>query len=111
MSLLQLFQDGGVFMWPLLACSILALAVILVAYSGVFYAFVRSRMVQEFEQEMRGALNSLVAAVEVEPEEVKWQPLEHTIALGSGEGPDEVRWAVIGDASRVVGSSRNAARM
>jgi signal transduction histidine kinase len=85
-----------------------ALAAVLVAYSGAFYAFVRARLVQQFERELHGALNSLVAAVEVEPEEVKWQPLEHTIALGAVEGPDQVQWAVIGDGSRLVEKSRNA---
>lgn len=85
-----------------------ALAVVLIAYSGVFYVFVRARLVRQFEQELHAALHSLVAAVEVEPEEVKWQPLEHTINLGSVEGPDEVQWVVIGDRSRVVEDSRNA---
>lgn len=85
------------------------LAVVLVVYSVVFYAFIRARLVQQFQQELRGALNPLVAAVEVEPEEVKWQPLEHAIALGAVQGPDQVQWAVIGDGSRVVEKSRNAA--
>jgi heavy metal sensor kinase len=85
-----------------------ALATVLVIYSSVFYAVVRARLLQQFEQELRGALNSLVAAVEVEPEEVKWQPLEHTIILGAVPGQNEVQWAVIGDGSRVVEKSRNA---
>jgi heavy metal sensor kinase len=85
-----------------------ALAIVLVVYSGLFYAFVRGRLVQQFDQELHGALYSLVAAIEVEPEEVKWQPLEHAIALGSGAGPEEVRWVVIGDRSQIVEQSRNA---
>lgn len=84
-----------------------ALAVVLVIYSGAFFAFVRAQLVQQFERELYGALNSLVAAVEVEPEEVKWQPLEHTIALGAAQGPEEVQWTVVGDGSRVVETSRN----
>lgn len=85
-----------------------ALGIVLIVYSGLFYAFVRGRLVRQFEQELQGALNSLVAAVEVEPEEVKWQPLEHTIAVGPGHGPDQVRWTVIGDEGQVVEHSRNA---
>ncbi|MEX1042287.1 MAG: ATP-binding protein [Pirellulaceae bacterium] len=85
-----------------------ALAIVLVIYSSIFYAFVRARLVQQFEQEVQGALNSLVAAVEIEPEEVKWQPLEHAIVLGAVQGPDEVQWVVIGDGRRVVEKSRNA---
>src|SRR5690606_25428836 len=71
-------------------------------------AFVRSRLVWQFEQELQGALNSRVAAVEVEPEEVKWQPLEHTIAVGPVDGPDQIRWAIIGDDGKVVEHSHNA---
>ena len=85
-----------------------ALAVVLIAYSSIFYAIVRARLVRQFEQESHGTLNSLVAAIEVEPEEVKWQPLEHTIALGADQGPDEVRWIVIGDGTHLVDKSRNA---
>ena len=85
-----------------------ALAVVLVVYSISFYVMVRSRLVQQFEQELYAALNALIAAVEVEPEEVKWQPLEHIIALGAVQGPEEVRWVVIGDGHQVVEQSRNA---
>ncbi|MGV3484642.1 MAG: HAMP domain-containing protein, partial [Planctomycetaceae bacterium] len=87
---------------------LVALAIILVVYSAAFYAFVRARLVQQFEQELLLALTSLVAAAEVEAEDVSWQPLEHTIAVGATQGPDEIQWAVIGDGSRVVDKSRNA---
>jgi heavy metal sensor kinase len=85
-----------------------ALAVVLIVCSSGFYVFVRAALVHQFEHELRGTLNALVAAVEVEPEDVSWQPLEHTIALGTNQGPDEVQWAIIGDGSRLVEKSRNA---
>lgn len=85
-----------------------ALAAVLVVTSGVFYAFVRAQLLHEFEQQMRGVLHLLVAAVEVETEDVSWQPREHTIALGGVPGPDEVQWAVIGDGNVLVENSRNA---
>lgn len=87
---------------------LVALGVVLIVYSGAFYGFVRTRLVLQFQQELRSALHSLVAAVEVEPEEVKWQPLEHTIELGAAQGPDELQWVVIGDLTRVVEDSRGA---
>lgn len=85
-----------------------ALAVVLIVYSVFFYAFVRAHLVHQFEQEMRGTFNSLIAAAEIEPTDVSWQPLEHTIALGVNEGSDELQWVVIGDGSRVVDKSRGA---
>lgn len=42
MTLLQLFKDGGIFMWPLLACSIFGLAVILVKFVTLRMAKVRT---------------------------------------------------------------------
>ena len=47
MSLLQLFRDGGIFMWPLLACSILGLAVILVKLLTLRMARVRTERLLE----------------------------------------------------------------
>jgi heavy metal sensor kinase len=85
-----------------------ALAIVLVVTSGSFYVFVRAQLVRQFEQELVGTLNLLVAAVEVEPEDVSWQPLEHAIALGAMEGSGDVHWAVIGDGSRVIEKSSHA---
>lgn len=42
MTLLQMFKDGGIFMWPLVACSILGLAVILVKFVTLQMAKVRT---------------------------------------------------------------------
>ncbi len=42
MTLLQMFKDGGIFMWPLLACSILGLAVILVKFVTLHMAKVQT---------------------------------------------------------------------
>ena len=47
MTLLQLFKDGGIFMWPLLACSILGLAVILVKSVTLRVARVRTERLLE----------------------------------------------------------------
>ncbi len=42
MTLLQLFQDGGIFMWPLIALSIVGLAVILVKFVTLQMAKVKT---------------------------------------------------------------------
>ncbi len=47
MTLLQMFRDGGVFMWPLLACSILGLAVILAKFVTLQMAKVRTGVLLE----------------------------------------------------------------
>lgn len=85
-----------------------ALAIVLVVYSTIFYVVVRGRLVQQFDQQLNASLRALVAAVEVEPEEVKWQPLEHDIDTGNPDDIDAVQWVVVGDLDRVVEQSRNA---
>lgn len=87
---------------------LISLAVVLVAYSAILYLFIRHQLYVQFEQTLDGALHSLVAAVEVEPEEVKWQPLEHSISVGSTSGPTAVEWVVIGDGHLIVEQSQNA---
>ena len=54
MTLLQLFRDGGIFMYPLLACSILGLAVILVKFVTLRMAKVRTgRLLERVESMVR----------------------------------------------------------
>lgn len=84
-----------------------ALAVVLAICSGLFYGIVRGQVVRQFDQQLHGSLHALAAAIEVEPEEAKWQPTEHVIGIGSGDGPEEIRWVVIGDGD-LVESSRSA---
>ena len=81
-----------------------ALGVVLAICSALFYGIVRGQIVTQFEQELHSAMHALVAAIEVEPEEAKWQPTEHTIGIGAGAGPEEIRWAVIGDGELVESS-------
>ncbi|HUP02134.1 MAG TPA: MotA/TolQ/ExbB proton channel family protein [Gemmatimonadota bacterium] len=47
MTLLQMFRDGGIFMYPLLACSILGLAVILVKFVTLQMAKIRTDRLME----------------------------------------------------------------
>jgi len=85
-----------------------ALAVVLAACSALFYGIVSRQIHQQFSHELHSALHALVAAVEVEPDAAKWQPAEHLIGLGAGEGPGEIRWVVIGDGGAIVEVSRSA---
>lgn len=83
------------------------LALVLVAYSLVFYWLSREQINYEFEHKLMGALNSLVAAVEVEATEVKWQPLEHMIATGSADLAESLHWAIVGNQNLIVEKSAN----
>ncbi len=84
------------------------LAGALAIYSLVFYSVTSRQTHFQFDHEMSGVLNSLVAAAEVEETEVKWQPLEHSIAFGSLDEFGEVQWIVVGNRSLIVEASRTA---
>jgi signal transduction histidine kinase len=84
-----------------------ALAVLLLGYSTLLFLLVRQQLMAQFDQQLDASLHTLVAAVEVEFDDVKWEPSDHTISLGNLEGLDEVRWFVRDDAGRVVDHSRN----
>ena len=83
-----------------------ALAIVLVVYSLVFYSAGREHIEYQFTGELQGVLNSLVAAAEVEQTEVKWQPLEHSVALGTNMEFGALEWMVVGDRNRIVEQSR-----
>jgi len=85
-----------------------ALAIILAGYSLAFYSVTRDHIDSQFENELRGVLNSLIAAAEVEETEVKWQPLEHSIDFGVHDEFGEVQWVVVGDENLIVERCRHA---
>lgn len=68
---------------------------------------IRYFMHQRFEQQLYAVLYTLVASVEVEHDDVKWEPSDHTISIGSEDEVDDVRWVVFDEADRVVEHSRN----
>lgn len=84
-----------------------SLALVLVCYSVVLYGAVRHQLQQQFDEQLLGAFQTLVAAVEVEPDDVKFEPSDHTIALGTEAGQEDVRWAVFDEAGKIVDFSRN----
>src|SRR5208283_1364465 len=40
------------------------------------------------------AVQTLVAAIEVHPGDVEWEPLERRVTLGEDPAPDQVRWTI-----------------
>lgn len=84
-----------------------ALAVCLAGYSIVGYALIRNHLEGRFDERLRNGLSVLVAAVEVESDDVKWQPSDHTINLGDEPDADELRWVIADELGRIMDRSRN----
>ncbi len=86
-----------------------ALAVILLGNSLLIYAVARDYLHDRFQEQLHAALQTLVAAVEVEDDDVKWEPSDHTVTLGSGRDAEDLRWIVVNEQGRVIDQSRNFA--
>jgi len=84
-----------------------ALAMSLVLLAGSLYFSVAYSGERQFQQQLQATLQILVAAIEVELDDVKWEPSDHTISLGLSEDPDEIRWAVFATHGVLVDHSRN----
>ena len=86
---------------------LLALAIALIGFSSLLCILVYYSLQRQFSDQLHSALNTLVAAVEVEDDDVKWEPSDHTIALGAHHELDDVRWAVFDEHGQIVDHSRN----
>ena len=84
-----------------------ALALSLIGNAVFLWGLARHFLNQRFEQELMAALHTLVAAVEVEDDDAKWEPSDHAIALGAEDGLDEARWGVFDESGRLIDHSLN----
>jgi signal transduction histidine kinase len=86
---------------------LIAMAATLTAFAVVLYVLIDQTLATEFDSHLDNVLHILSAAVEVEDDDVKWEPNDHTIRTGADEGEDAVRWGIYGDGS-LIDKSKNA---
>lgn len=82
-----------------------ALAVVLTTFSTLLYFGARHYLLQQFDQQLHSALQTLTAAVEVESDDVKFDQHDHNVKLAAGE--DEIHWTVVNETGRLIASSQN----
>ena len=68
-----------------------ALAAVLAGFSAALYALASEHLHRQAEERLGAAVNVLVAAAEVKPDGVEWEPAERRLGLGPGTG---VVWLV-----------------
>jgi len=86
---------------------LIALASALAGFSLLLYGLVERNLTQQFHQRMHSAINTLIAAIEDEPDDVKWERSDHTVAIGAEDGLEEIRWAVFSESGGTVDHSGN----
>lgn len=86
-----------------------ALAIALVGYSATIYFLASNYLYNRFDDGLHNALRILTAAVEVEPDDAKWQPGEFTVEFDAATLRD-VRWIVSNEQGQMVDHSPRVAR-
>jgi heavy metal sensor kinase len=86
----------------LTAIALAALAVVLAGFSAALYLVAREHLYRRADDRLAAAVNVLVAAAEVKPDGVEWEPGERRLLVGPGAGGDGVVWLVTDPDGRAV---------
>ncbi len=81
------------------------LALVLAGFSLTLYVLARSYLHGQAEERLQAALDTLVAAAEIGPEGVEWEPAERSLAFRAAAPGEELVWLVRDDRGRVVDRS------
>ena len=85
-----------------------ALAAVLIGFSTALFLLAQAYLHRRDEARLAAALETLIAAAEVEDEGVSWEPAERRLTLGLDPAADQVRWLIRDEAHRVVDRSANS---
>jgi heavy metal sensor kinase len=86
-----------------------ALGLVLVAFSAVLFFLARTYLYQQTQDRLQSTLNMLVAAAEIGPDAVEWEPQERVIPLSKERPVDPVLWLVEDEQGQRVDGSEEPA--
>ncbi len=81
--------------------------VVLAGFSATLYWLAAHHLHRQVDERLDAALAMLVAAAEVNPGAVEWEPKERDLGLGRDRGADQIRWLVRDDRDRLLDQSAN----
>ncbi|MCC7084560.1 MAG: HAMP domain-containing protein [Pirellulales bacterium] len=70
------------------------LAAVLIGFSLAVYLLVNHYLRVEADERLAAAMNTLVSSIDIEPDNVEWEPDDRTISLPRGPLGDEVCWFI-----------------
>jgi heavy metal sensor kinase len=85
------------------------LGLVLAGFSAATYVLARAYLRHQTADRLQAALNTLVAAVEIGPDGVEWEPAQRTLTFGRGAGGDQLAWLISSGRGRVVDRSADSA--
>ena len=71
---------------------LVAMAVVLVGFSTTMYVLAKWHLETQDDRHIESALNVLIAAIEIHPDDVQWEPLERKVTIGNDPDLTQVRW-------------------
>jgi signal transduction histidine kinase len=84
-----------------------AIGVVLVGFSSALFLAAHAYLGRQVGERLASALDILVAAAEVHPNGVEWEPHERVIPPGQVAGAGEICWEIYDDLGRRIDRSRN----
>jgi hypothetical protein len=81
------------------------LALVLGGFSVTLYGLARVHLVRQMEDRLESALNTIRAGVEVEPDDLEWEPDERQLILSQDADGHLTQWAVCDEQGRLIATS------
>ncbi len=81
----------------------------LLGFSLTLYVLARVYLFGQLDERLEHAIETLEAAVDIEPGGLEWEPADRLISLGLERSPGAVRWAVRRGDGFLVDQSANSA--
>ncbi len=86
-----------------------ALAVVLVGFSLTLYLLARNYLYRQANERLEAATTTLVAAADVSPEGVEWEPGDRVLTPGEGPLGGSIVWLITDERGQVVDRSSGTA--
>lgn len=84
-----------------------ALGLVLGGFSLTLYLLANRHLHTQTDHRLDAAMHTLVAAIEIHPSDVEWEPLERRVVIGEDPALDQIRWAAHDLGGRLVDCSLN----
>jgi len=85
------------------------LGLVLIGFSTVFFLLARTYVHRQTEAQLESAINTLVAAVELAPDGVEWEPTQRSLVFGPRAFGGQVVWLLADDRGEIVDRSTQPA--
>jgi signal transduction histidine kinase len=89
----------------LLLFSLVTLGLVLGGFSAAVWLLARGYLHRQADDRLEAAANTLVAACEVGPEGVEWEPRERSLVVGAGPVGEPIAWLVQDDRGNLLDRS------